>query len=45
MKPRFLYLLAALGSLGLSSCGAANSINQTAGRMLDAVERTVGLPQ
>jgi hypothetical protein len=41
MKTRFLCFLAALASVTLSSCGAASSLNQTAGRMLDAVNRTV----
>ena len=42
MKTRLLFLLVAvLASLTLSSCGAAGSLNQTAGRMLDAVQRTV----
>ena len=35
-------VLAALVAITFSSCGALNSINQTAGRMLNAVGRTVG---
>jgi hypothetical protein len=43
MKRRIAHLaLALLAGLTFSSCGAANSLNQTAGRVLDSVSRTMG---
>jgi hypothetical protein len=43
MSIRLLHLaLAALAAVTFSSCGALNSINQTAGRVLDSVGRSVG---
>jgi hypothetical protein len=42
MSNRLIRLvLAALVAVTFSSCGALNSINQTAGRVLQAVGRTV----
>jgi hypothetical protein len=35
-------VLAALVAVTFSSCGALNSLNQTAGRVLDSVGRSVG---
>jgi hypothetical protein len=42
MSIRIIHLvLAALAAVTFSSCSALNSINQTAGRALNAVQRTV----
>jgi hypothetical protein len=46
MKTRLaLYTGLGLAALLLSSCGAANSVNGYATRMMQSVQRTVGLAQ
>lgn len=43
MSTRLIRLvLATLVAVTFSSCGALNSINQTAGRVLDSVGRSLG---
>ena len=42
MKTRLVrFALIALGAAAMSSCGAANSLSETTGRMLSAMSRTV----
>lgn len=43
MQRMALKLTVVILALGSVSCGAANSLYQTSGRMLQAVGRTVGL--
>jgi hypothetical protein len=46
MKIRLaLYAGLGLAAMALSSCSAANSVNGYANRMMESVQRTVGLAQ